>query len=464
MLPSAPPKADGFTTTMLPLELTEKNLNRNIARLAIPAAAENVLHMMVFIVDIIMVGRLGTEAIASVGLAGALNFVLTIVFSSLSAGTLSLVARHTGARERSMAERVAAQSLLLSIIVGVTVAPALFHYSDGIFHLMGAEPEVLRLSTLYFTIVIYFLPCRLIILTSSASLRGAGDTRTPMLITLVMNLTNVFFNWLLIFGIWIFPRMGVAGAAWGTVIAYMVGATLSLAILFRGKALVTLHLRDMMGFDTGVIKRVLWISLPATLDALLMQMGYLVFIKIVTMLGTASLAAHQIAVRIESISFMPGYALGMSTATLVGQSLGAKKEDLARLSMKRNCLFALLLMCTFGVIFLIMPRQLGMVFGPEEEVLRLSSLCVMISAIEQPALAIYMVYAGGLRGAGDTMSPMLITIVGTLFFHLPMAYIFGIVMGWGLAGIWFGAALDWIGRAIAVYILFRRGRWRRLKM
>src|SRR3990172_3469752 len=112
MLPSAPPKADGFTTTMLPLELTEKNLNRNIARLAIPAAAENVLHMMVFIVDIIMVGRLGTEAIASVGLAGALNFVLTIVFSSLSAGTLSLVARHTGARERSMAERGAAQSLL----------------------------------------------------------------------------------------------------------------------------------------------------------------------------------------------------------------------------------------------------------------------------------------------------------------------------------------------------------------
>lgn len=449
---------------MFPLELTEKNLNRNIARLAIPAAAENVLHMLVFIVDIIMVGRLGTEAIASVGLAGALNFVLTIVFSSLSAGTLSLVARHTGARERAVAERVAAQSLLLSAVVGIAVAPALFHYSDSIFHIMGAEPGVLRLSTLYFTTVICFLPCRLIILTSSASLRGAGDTRTPMLITLVMNLTNVLFNWLLIFGIWVFPRMEVVGAAWGTVIAYLVGASMSLAILFRGKALVTLHLGDMMGFDREVIKRVLWISLPATLDALLMQLGYLVFIKIVTMLGTVSLAAHQIAVRIESISFMPGYALGVSTATLVGQSLGAKKEDLARLSMRRNCLFALLLMCAFGVTFLVLPRQLGMVFGPEEEVLRLSSLCVMISAIEQPALAIYMVYAGGLRGAGDTMSPMLITLVGTLFFHVPMAYVFGIVLGWGLAGIWFGAALDWIGRAIAVYILFRRGRWRRLKV
>lgn len=449
---------------MLPLELTEERLNKNIARLAIPAAAENVLHMMVFIVDIIMVGRLGTDAIASVGLAGALNFVLTIVFSSLSAGTLSLVARHTGARERAAAERVGAQSLLLSIMVGVAAAPSLFLYSDSIFYLMGAEPAVTGLATLYFSTVISFLPCRLIILTSSASLRGAGDTRTPMLITLIMNLNNVLFNWLLIFGIWIFPRMEVAGAAWGTVIAYLIGATMSLAILLRGKAVVRLHLRDMMGLDWEVIKRVLWISLPAALDAFLMQLGYLVFIKIVTMLGTVSLAAHQVAVRIESISFMPGYALGVSTATLVGQSLGAKKEDLAHLSMKRNCLFALLLMCTFGVIFLVFPRQLARVFSPEEDVLYLSSLCVMISAIEQPALAIYMVYAGGLRGAGDTMSPMLITTVGTLFFHVPMAYVFGIVLGWGLAGIWFGAALDWIGRAIAVYIFFRRGRWRRLKV
>jgi putative MATE family efflux protein len=449
---------------MLPLELTEENLNRNIARLVIPAAAENFLHMMVFIVDIIMVGRLGTEAIASVGLAGALNFVLTIVFSSLSAGTLSLVARYTGARQRAAAERVAAQSLLLSITVGVAVAPILFHFSDSLFYLMSAEPAVMRLSTLYFTIVVSFLPCRLIILTISASLRGAGDTRTPMLITLAMNLTNVLFNWLLIFGIWIFPRMEVAGAAWGTVIAYLVGAALSLAILLRGRALVTLHLRDMLGFNLEVIKGILWISLPATLDALLTQLGYLVFIKIVAMLGTVSLASHQIAVRIESISFMPGYAFGVSTATLVGQSLGAKKEELARLSMRRNCLFALLLMCTFGVLFLILPRQLATVFGPEEDVLYLSSLCVMISAIEQPALAIYMVYAGGLRGAGDTLSPMLITIVGTLFFHVPMAYVFGLVLGWGLAGIWFGAALDWIGRAIAVYLLFRRGRWRKLKL
>ncbi|MHC4321960.1 MAG: MATE family efflux transporter, partial [Planctomycetota bacterium] len=109
-------------------------------------------------------------------------------------------------------------------------------------------------------------------------------------------------------------------------------------------------------------------------------------------------------------------------------------------------------------------KPLANVFHPEQDVLSLSAYCVMIAAIEQPALAIYIVYAGGLRGAGDTLSPMIVTIVGTLCFHLPVAYFFGIVLEWGLAGIWFGAALDWILRAIAVYILFRRGRWRTIKI
>ena len=448
---------------MYTLELTRENLNKNIARLAIPAAMENILHMMVFIVDIIMVGRLGTEAIASVGLAGALNFVLTIVFSAISVGTVSLVARHMGAREKAAAERVAAQSMFLAMVIGICVAPILFFSAVNVLYLMSAEPEVADLGALYFKIVICFLPCRLIMLAANAAFRGAGDARTPMLITLLMNCTNVLFNWLLIFGMWIFPRMEVAGAAWGTAISYVLGALLATAILFGGRAPITVRIGDMLP-DLGVIKRILKISMPAALDAFLPQAGYLVFLKIVAMLGTSSLAAHQIAIRIESFSFMPGYALAVSTATLVGQSLGAKKMDLAQLSMRRSCIYALAVMCTFGILFLLIPGQLASIFSPEKDVLGLTIICVMIAAIEQPALAVYMVYAGGLRGAGDTLSPMMITIIGTLFFHVPVAYLFGIVFGWGLAGVWFGAALDWIGRAIAVYILYRRGRWRRIEV
>ncbi len=183
---------------MQTLEATEENLDKNIRRLAIPAAAENLLHLMVFIVDVIMVGRLGTEAIAAVGMAGAVNFVLTMVFSSSSAGTVSLVARYCGAKDKPTAERVAAQSMLLALVLGLCIAPLLYLSAVNILYLMSVEPDVATLGAVYFRIVICFLPFRLIMLAGHAAFRGAGDTRTPMLITLVMNCLNVLFNWLLI--------------------------------------------------------------------------------------------------------------------------------------------------------------------------------------------------------------------------------------------------------------------------
>ena len=446
------------------MELTKKNLNKNIIQLALPVALENILHMAVFIVDIIMVGRLGTTAVAAVGLAGAFSFVITMIFCALNAGTTALIARNFGAKEKTEAEKVAGQSLFLSIILGLITSPLIFYFASNILILMSAENDVVILGSTYLKIVLSFLMLRLIILTGTAIFRGAGDTRTPMMITLVTNCVNILFNWLLIFGIWIFPRMEVAGAAWATSIAYTTGAFLILYKLMNKKSILTINLKSIIGINKSIIQRILRISLPATVDAFLTQIGYLFFIKIVTMLGTVSLAAHQIAIRIEAISFMPGYALAIATSTLVGQSLGAKKPDLARLSMKRNCLIALTMMGFFAFIFLAFAKPMVKVFHPEQDVLALSALCVMIAAIEQPALAIYMVYAGGLRGAGDTLSPMIVTIVGTLCFHLPAAYIFGIVLEWGLAGIWFGAALDWILRAIAVYVLFRLGRWRKIKV
>ncbi|MDV5121064.1 MAG: MATE family efflux transporter, partial [Candidatus Scalindua sp.] len=340
----------------------------------------------------------------------------------------------------------------------------IFYFADNILILMSAEEEVVALGSSYLKIVLGFFIFRLIVLTGTSIFRGAGDTLTPMIITLIMNCVNILFNWLLIFGIWIFPRMEVVGAAWATSIAYTVGAVLIFYKLLSRKSILTISFRNIIAVNKSIIKRILRVSLPATLDASLTQMGYLFFIKIIAMLGTVALAAHQIAIRIEALSFMLGFALAVATATIVGQSLGAGKPELARLSMRKNCQIALAMMGFFAFIFLAFAKPMAMVFHPEQDVLALAAYCVMIAALEQPALAIYMVYSGGLRGAGDTLSPMIITIVGTLCFHLPVAYVFGIVLEWGLPGIWFGAALGWILRAIAVYILFRRGRWRRIKV
>ena len=446
------------------LDLTEKNLNKNIFKLSIPVAIENVLHMSVFIIDAVMVGRLGTDALASIGLAGALYFAISMVFSSLSVGSASIVARHIGAKEKEAAQVVGAQAVLMSLILGVLVTPLLLVFAQKMLVLMSAEPQVSVLGKSYLQIIGGFFIFRLIILACNGILRGAGDTKTPMKVTIIINCINILFNWLLIFGIGPFPRWGVAGAAWATAIAYTIGTVLLCTKLFTGRCILRISIRQIIQFHFESVKRIIRISIPAAIDAFLTQIGFLIFAKIVAILGTIPLAAHQIAIRIESISFMPGFALAVSTATLVGQSLGTKNVNLALLSMRRSCYFAMALMGFFAFIFLIFPAQMATIFKPEPSVLSLAVVCVMIAALEQPALAIYMVYSGGLRGAGDTISPMIITIVGTLCFHVPISYLFGITLGWGLAGVWFGSALDWICRAIAIYILYRRGRWKRVKV
>jgi len=446
------------------LDLTEKNLNKNIFKLSIPVAIENVLHMSVFIIDAVMVGRLGTDALASIGLAGALYFTISMVFSSLSVGSASIVARHIGAKEKEAAQVVGAQAVLMSLILGVLVTPLLLVFAEKMLVLMSAEPQVSALGKSYLQIIGGFFIFRLIILACNGILRGAGDTKTPMKVTIIINCINILFNWLLIFGIGPFPRWGVAGAAWATAIAYTIGTVLLCTKLFTGRCILRISIRQIIQFHFESVKRIIRISIPAAIDAFLTQIGFLIFAKIVAILGTIPLAAHQIAIRIESISFMPGFALAVSTATLVGQSLGTKNVNLALLSMRRSCYFAMALMGFFAFIFLIFPAQMATIFKPEPSVLSLAVVCVMIAALEQPALAIYMVYSGGLRGAGDTISPMIITIVGTLCFHVPISYLFGITLGWGLAGVWFGSALDWICRAIAIYILYRRGRWKRVKV
>ena len=446
------------------LDLTEKNLNKNIFKLSIPVAIENVLHMSVFIIDAVMVGRLGTDALASIGLAGALYFTISMVFSSLSVGSASIVARHIGAKEKEAAQVVGAQAVLMSLILGVLVTPLLLVFAEKMLVLMSAEPQVSALGKSYLQIIGGFFIFRLIILACNGILRGAGDTKTPMKVTIIINCINILFNWLLIFGIGPFPRWGVAGAAWATAIAYTIGTVLLCTKLFTGRCILRISIRQIIQFHFESVKRIIRISIPAAIDAFLTQIGFLIFAKIVAILGTIPLAAHQIAIRVESISFMPGFALAVSTATLVGQSLGTKNVNLALLSMRRSCYFAMALMGFFAFIFLIFPAQMATIFKPEPSVLSLAVVCVMIAALEQPALAIYMVYSGGLRGAGDTISPMIITIVGTLCFHVPISYLFGITLGWGLAGVWFGSALDWICRAIAIYILYRRGRWKRVKV
>ena len=188
------------------------------------------------------------------------------------------------------------------------------------------------------------------------------------------------------------------------------------------------------------------------------------FQRIIAELGTVALAAHRIAVNVESLSFMPGLGVSVAISALVGQSLGARRPELAEASVQRGLMLSAVLMSTIGLLFFFLGRPIASVFGATPQVLDLAGMAIQIAALEQPGLAAQFVIAGSLRGAGDTRSPFYVSIVGVTLFRVPVVYLLAIVLGWGLAGVWLGTALDWTARAITCYLLYRGGAWKRVEL
>ncbi len=447
------------------MDISLEKLNRNIFVLAWPAVLENLLHTGMMFADTLMVSRLGTAPLAAVGLSNILIFVfLSFLGFPTRIVATALVARYTGAGDEEQARCSGGRVLIVGIGLGAVVTVSGLLFSERLLVLMGAEQAVVALGAVYMRVVFSFVWFRFITLAGSGILRGAGDSRTPMLIVLAANALNVILNWLLIFGIGPFPRMEVAGAGLATGLATVFGGLLTLLVLLRGYSLVQLAPRDLSRPDLSELKKIGKLFLPASLEHLGLRVGMLLFMRIVVALGTASLAAHQIGLRIESLSFMIGVGFSVAAATLVGQSLGADRPELAELAMRRIALYSILAMFLLALAFVAAPAFLVRLFSPEPDVFYLTSLCVILCAFEQPSIAVLMVLSGGLQGAGDTLSPMVVSFVGALIIRLPLVYFLAMRLGLGLIGVWSGTVFDWALRAAFIYACYRLGRWRRIRL
>jgi putative MATE family efflux protein len=225
-----------------------------------------------------------------------------------------------------------------------------------------------------------------------------------------------------------------------------------------------ISLREMAVWRWPDVSRISTLALPNVVESVIQRVGFITFMGIVSSLGTATVAANQIANTVESLSFMPAFGLSVAASTLVGQSLGARKVPIAELAVKRTAIYSLGAMTLTGLIFVVFGQQIASIFGATGEVLLLAGMAVQISALEQPSIALQMVYGGALRGAGDTRSPMLVSLIGVIFFRIAAVYVLAVVFGLGLAGVWLGTAVDWAGRTVVMYIMYRRGRWKKLRI
>ncbi|NLV91972.1 MAG: MATE family efflux transporter [Firmicutes bacterium] len=453
--------AEGQTRDQRPRkELGLSEIRSRVLRLAGPALVEQIFVTLVGMVDMMMVGRLGPAAVAAVGLANQpVNFALGI-FIALNVGTTAVVARSIGAEQPKDADHAATQSAALTLVAGAVAALLGLMWSRQILVFMGADSGIISQGLGYMRVVSIGFVFMSLAMNLTASLRGAGEMKTTMVVNIVANIVNILGNYVLIYGNWGFPRLGVLGAGIATTFARMITCLLATIVLLRGNARVRMRLKGLLRPDLDMYKRVLHVGWPAAIEQLVLRSGQMVFVRTVAGLGTVVFAAHQIGMNIMSLSFMLGQAFGASATTLVGQSLGAQDPPLAEKCAKQTQLLAAGASMLVSLLFWTMGRQVVGLYTNDPEVTRWGALVLKIIAFALPFQTTQFVLRGALRGAGDTTWPLYATAVGVWGFRVALAYLLGIVLGWGLVGVWLALTLDQMVRALIITWRFRQGKWK----
>jgi multidrug resistance protein, MATE family len=441
----------------------QKEIRRDVLRLALPAMGEQLLSMLVGIVDTFLVGHLGASSLAAVGLANQWVFMATSLFGAIATGSTALIARFVGAKDPELANQVLRQSMLLAVGIGLIATILGVLFAGPAVMLLGAQDDAIELSTDYLRVVSSIFLFSTLMFVSNASLRGAGDTRTPLYIMLVVNAINILVAWTAINGPFGLPKLGVVGSALGAATARLVGGVLAVTILLRGRAGVRLRMVPLRP-DWQMIRRILHVGLPTGMEQILFRTGHMVFARILAELGMVTYAANQVAINAMSISFMPGFGFALAATTLVGQGLGAKDPEGAE---KRGFVAYRLgggLMAVIGLAIFLFPAELMRFFTNEPEVISLGTMPLQVVGLVQPMIAASMIFSGALRGAGDTRFPMIITGSSIWFVRLPAAYLLALFLGWGLVGAWSAMALDFTLRGAFNFLRFRSGRWKMIEV
>ncbi len=439
-----------------------KSQRTALLRLAWPAVLEMLLHTSVWTLDTVMVGRLGAVALSAVALGGQFCWTILFIVASLGTGTMILVARRVGAGDQEEALKTGGMALVLMVILSLAVSIGIYFFAPSFFALAGTEPDVTSQGIGYLRIValsaVFILPA----MAGTAILRGWGNTRTPLYIIGTSNAVNLVLDYILIFGRLGLPAMGVKGAAIASFLAHVVGFLLVAWYLFIRWKTPGLSLRHLGRLQRATARALIGLSIPTGLEWFVIDGSRAAQSLIVASMGTSVLAAHQVTIVAESLSFMPGWGFAVATTILVGQNLGRGQREAAAEGARQGTILSLLAMGAFAILFLAIPRALASLFTTEIAVISLSAKCLMVTALSQPFIAIAENLAGALRGAGDTRSPFYVSALTSWGIRLPLTIVFIKVLNLPLPYVWATMVLDWVIRAAIMGLLFRRGRWKEI--
>ncbi len=451
-------------------KLAGLSLRRQILVLAIWPLLEQVMAFLVGTVDMYLASQLKPEDLAvaandALGVAGYVNWLMGLLMGSVGVGASALVSRAIGGRHKRLANAALGQAILLAILMGLGMSVLIYALARMIVMMAGLDAMALDLGTMYLRIVSLAGPMCSVLFVGGACLRAAGDTRTPFFVIVVVNAVNVCTSLLFVYGPEPIGGHGVAGIAAGTAVAWGVGAVLTMFVLFRGKRLIRLRpARLKPHWHTA--KRIIRVAIPQLAEGIVIWGGNFLVILMIGHLASSEglMGSHMWAVRIESASFLPGFALAGAAAILVGQYLGAEDPTMARRSALMCCGIAVTVMTVSGVVFITMGDKLIALVSPVAVHREVTPQLLWVCGWVQPFFAMYIVFSQAIKGAGDTRSTMILGYISLFVFRLPAAYLFGMYFGLGLVGIWYGLCGEMAVRGILFAGRFFHGGWLKTKV
>ncbi len=441
-------------------DFTKGSLNRAILLLAIPMVLEMVLESLFAVVDVFWVGRVGANAVATVGLTESMLLLVFAIGMGLSLSTTAMVARRIGEGDPQDAAVAGMQAIFLGLIISAVIGVPCLIYAPNLLRLMGATPDIVTVGSGYARIALGGSGVVLMLFLNNAIFRGAGDAAIAMRLLWLSNIINLVLDPCLIFGLGPFHRFGVTGAALATFTGRGIGVLYQFYRLLAGTERIRI-LRRQIHVNWLVLVRLFRVSLTGIGQFAIAQTSWIGLVRIVSLFGADAVAGYTIAVRIMIFAILPSWGLSNAAATLVGQNLGAKQPERAETSVWRTGFYNMLFLGSVGVAFLLFAEPIVRMFTDDPQIVRLAASALRILSYGNIGYAYEMVMLQAFNGAGDTITPTVVNFFGFWLFEIPLAYWLAIQREFHASGVYWSIAIAEAVIAIASILLFRRGRWKR---
>lgn len=434
-----------------------KIINKKIYSMILPVALESTLQMVAGLVMMGMIGRIDAISVSALGIGMRITQMVWALFKGITIGASVYVAQYYGAKEYNKMKHIMQQTILSSILIVVILQIIIYIYAPQLLGIFDPGPQLLERAITYIRTVSFGLPFLAIMLVVAGMLQGMGNGKTPMMITMIMNIVNIIIGYVLIFGKFGFSPMGVKGAAIATALSQFTAAILGLYVLMNKNGVLHSYLnKTFFTIDKKKIRDIYKVGLPSSMESMFWQLAAIILTRAILTYGETAFAAHQLGLQAESISYMPAAGFSVAATSFIGQALGAKDKELAKIYLNQIIKGALYLTTISVIILVFFPKAVMSLLTDDAEIIRLGSIYLILMGLVQLPQNASGVLMGAMRGAGYTNIPMIVAGTGLWGIRVPSTLAMVYLFKFPIISIWIVMSIDMVFRFILNLILYKK--------